>query len=392
MIGVLCPLLDFYPGYSVAGVVHTQLEILTRFEQDPLFITFGKLKGKCPCPHKSIPRWRHEEDWLEYAKRVQKQLDKALEGLSVVLVHDVFFVQGFEQVNMALRVWIERNPGKIHWIIWSHSVPGPMPEDHILSLDVPDSTFIAITPQLVEPLCERYGITPDRVRVVRNPVCPKKTTLSDPISQKIYNHFGLWQYDHVGVYPTRICSAKNIEAAVRLFSYLENSILIVAGVWANCKESEDLIEKFKQIETEIKCGSTFVYTPELCPCYATGLPFETIQSLLHYSDIFVMPSLSESSSLITIEAALAKNLCIINSDVPALQDLLGENRTLQASFGNLSKLGEADLKELANRIHAVSEQNPISVLHRHVRKNHDPNMIYLKELSKLLTEFSTILQ
>jgi hypothetical protein len=65
------------------------------------------------------------------------------------------------------------------------------------------------------------------------------------------------------------------------------------------------------------------FTSEFCEEWGVGIPHEAVLSLFRFANVFVMPSVSESYSLITQEAGLNKNILILNQDFPPFRDIFG---------------------------------------------------------------------
>lgn len=74
--------------------------------------------------------------------------------------------------------------------------------------------------------------------------------------------------------------------------------------------------------------------------------------LLSMADVFILPSISESSSLLLQEAALAKNLLVLNSSVPQLAEQIPHELAMYYPFGGVRYAQRTiDYEKIAQDIH-----------------------------------------
>jgi hypothetical protein len=136
--------------------------------------------------------------------------------------------------------------------------------------------------------------------------------------------------------------------------------------------------------------------PKLIPQHPleNGVPPQVVKDLLMISNIFFQPSLSEGCSLTMIEAAITKNLLILNEDFPPSKEF-GEDGVLYAKFdwqwfGKNKTINYHPnignyYNDWANIIIDHVENNPVLKTHRKYINQFNQDWIFKNQLEPLLT-------
>jgi len=159
----------------------------------------------------------------------------------------------------------------------------------------------------------------------------------DPLVKKFIREKKLLDADILAVYPTRMCVNKQPEKAVKLMAALstfgKKVKVVFANSYSNATREKELMETCRQIgpmwglnEEDILFTSEYDQKWELY-CHA-----EAVRGLQQIADIFVLPSDSEACSLVLLEAALCRQLCILNGDFAPVHEVLEFN----ALYGRFS--------------------------------------------------------
>jgi len=156
------------------------------------------------------------------------------------------------------------------------------------------------------------------------------------------------------------------------------------------------------------------FTSEFCDDWKVNIPHDDVLALMRVSNVFVMPSVSESYSLITQEAALTKNIIILNQDFPPFRDIFGANNIFRKYSSNWDVLsgydeamvqgsrtdtqyGPANLDDNSRKryeelYHKITAGKVVDILkndygfatNRFIRKNRWLDVVFKKELEPLL--------
>jgi len=311
MTAILCPISKFEKSYSVAQIVENQLDVFP----EATLITTSDFKESVVNEVRMFPRWITSEGLEEYYQRVKESLTECFLGVEVCLIHDVFFIEGFMHLNYAIR---RLNPS-VKFIVWSHSLTGQQ-YTGLNYQPYPNAVYVALTPYMVKGISERYSVPEEEVIVLPHFTKPPK----NPMVRCLYDNYDLNKYDLVCVYPTRIAEFKGIHKIVFLLSLIEKTfkwktLLIVPNSYATTIQQLVLMDNCKDIETSIKGYSNMIFMSQVSEQFKITTDHETVRSLLDISNLFIMPSTSESFSLIVLEAIQAKIPLILNSDVPTFQ-------------------------------------------------------------------------
>lgn len=113
-------------------------------------------------------------------------------------------------------------------------------------------------------------------------------------------------------YVGKICNAKGVPHLINAIDKTNNYEQIELNLIGkgNAKESENILKTIETKKTDIN--------------YLGALPQDELEILLRHSDIFILPSFFEGLPLVVIEA-LASGAKVICTDLPGLDDFLGDN-------------------------------------------------------------------
>ena len=102
-------------------------------------------------------------------------------------------------------------------------------------------------------------------------------------------------------------------------------------------------EELKQTATDWGLDETeLTFMSEFEPAYSSGAPNSAVREMLSLSNLFVMPSKSESYSYVTQEAGIMGNLLVLNHDFPPFWDIYGKNALYFQFSSNMDKMSWKD--------------------------------------------------
>lgn len=349
-VAILTVFNDYNPQYSLCNIVVEQFKVLAKHGYNPVLIGIKGLKSKFPCPKGGIindclpqvylgPEPKYVlQHFKEIKKKVLPVFEENLKDFDVILTHDIIFQEWFLGHNAAMREFAKNHPN-IRWLHWLHSAPSPRPVDlqhpHDLRYSgMPNSLFISMNYTDLKFVAKMYNIPEASVRPIYNPRSPWEFFDFHPFTIQLIEKYKLMDCDILMVYPfdTTRYQAKGGDHAIRLIEAMrrrgKNAKVIFCNAWANnpqhiqmiknkCRGKEDYViftslwAEIAGLEANPEKGK--IQKKNVYP-YVLGVPNKVVRDLMLISNIFFLPSISEGCSIIMLEAALAKNLIILNED------------------------------------------------------------------------------
>jgi glycosyltransferase involved in cell wall biosynthesis len=331
-------------------------------------------------------------DFEELTARLAENLAPVLSRFDVVIVHNVFT----KHFNLPLTAALYRllDTGAIrHGIAWCHDLtwtsPGSRSQVHpgypwdLLRTYRPDVTYVAVSRQRQEELTTLLGCPLERVRVVYNGVDPGVLLGLSAIGHSLATKLSLWESDLTLLMPVRVTPAKNIEGALHVVAELKargcRPRLVVTGPPdPHNAESMAYFRSLQELRRELDIEEEVRFVAELGP--DPGQPFTikapVVGDLYRVSDVMFMPSHREGFGMPVLEAGLVGVPVACAENVPAAQELGGADVTLFDA--------DQDPAQLAERILAWAESDPVHRLRRRVRQQYSWSAIFRRDIQPLL--------
>lgn len=342
--------------YSLVGVVAEQLKMLLKHdiqvkllvseylpenEKEGIFLDnrIEWIKIKSSINGKIIklydysrPDSKLHKTFDEEAQLFAAEFETALQDVEVCIMHDILY-QGYHYVhNIAIRQAQKKLP-KVKFLSFSHSLPDKRPlnvSDEMYGRYTPMDNTCYIYPSRsgIMPLSLQYNVPEGYCHTVYNSA-PVTNYLHESV-QKLNEQTSLLNTEYMVVYPGRFSTAKKFDKVAALAGTIkrisEKSMKVVFCDF-DCDDTPAdeykaaiyYVGEFYGLDKE-----DIVFTSDYG--YANGFPREGVLDLFTLSNLFICPSLSESFSLTTLEAASRGNFLVLNECVPGLReagDMLG---------------------------------------------------------------------
>lgn len=429
-IAVLGALSDLNPAYSIATVALDHLFMLREAGEDVVFITTEEFKAFDLLPNgvevRTFPRFHgfKEEvakvpnppkEWLDefdqYVFEASACLRAALEDITHCITHDVLFLSGFLWVGWAVRRAAE-SCTKIKFYHWVHSGPSKKPEHITYPLTgcyMPMQNSIYCYPNRsdIPRVAEMFGCRENDVQCVYNTVDPVRLFDMHPISRKLIRDWELLSFDVLCVYPTRVCSAKQPDKLIKLLGALKrvsklSVCLVICNTWSTTPKHREELDQLQCLANmeglDIRFTSLKKPPKGVEVNMEIGVPKKVVMDLLRISDIFILPSISETASLVLLEAGLSKNFIVVNEDLLCMREFTGQvmedgftGKALQLQFGSVTRpvkqmlpSEQAWYAAQAEKLLSRWESDPSLSFFRYVKRYHNPKYVYENQLKPLL--------
>lgn len=420
-VGILTTFGDWDNSYSPCNVVRYQINMLLKYGYQPVLyvldcfpqeytmegveirrvlptLTFEPYQGIAS--HRNIPQ-QFEKD----VARVVPAMEQNFKDVDVFLCHDIIFQDSFLPYNAALRKMVLRKEQR--FLHWTHSGPSNRPDNLLYPLDClyslpPQSRLVYMNGYDTVRIAEMYAVYASDVRVVHNPIDYSMTS-KDAVFRRIVDEFRLNEADVIAVYPlstTRMgAGGKQLHKAIKVMGFIKSLgyevRFVVPNAHANGEREKNAIKEMLMIGTAygLEPQKDLIFTSKMGEEFEGGMLHETVVELFGISDVFLFPSVSENAPLILLEAAIKKNLLVLNEDFSPMKDFVGAN-ALYFKFDSVNTVtnhegrgGEDNyFKDVAKIIVAELESNKAYKAHRDIRKKFNMDYIFKHELEPAIME------
>jgi hypothetical protein len=289
-----------------------------------------------PC-HNEI---RKDESFDNDVDLIYQSLSKALEGVDVVLTHDIIYQPAALKHNFAARKFASENPN-IKWLHWIHSATSPYKlealmgifEDGYINLvrkEFPNSFYVFFNHYSIPRVAANFGVSEDKVKIVHHPLDVYGFWGLDQEVAQFADAKKLLEADAICVYPCRLDRGKQVEIAIKTMAMLKtfnmNVRMIVVDFHSTGGDKVVYRDELKEVGIDYGLNPIELsFTSEFLPEWSAQLPHALVRQLLMFANVMVMPSVSESYSLVTQEAASLGAVVVLNKNFPPFRDIFGPN-------------------------------------------------------------------
>jgi glycosyltransferase involved in cell wall biosynthesis len=318
-------------------------------------------------------------------------LEATLSQFDTVIVHNIFT----KHFNLPLTAALHRllAAGVIrHCVAWCHDFTWTSPSSRskvhpgypwdLLRTFRPDVEYVVVSKRRQRELAALLGCPPEQIRVVYNGVDPDMLLGLSAEGHALAQRLGLLESDLVVLMPVRVTQAKNIEYALRVVAAIKArgcrlKLILTGPPDPHDPKSMAYFHSLQALRQELGVEEEmrFVFESGQDPNQGLVIEPEVVGDLFRLSDLMLMPSHREGFAMPVLEAGLA-GIPVICTEVPAAVEIGGEDVMLF----DTSK----DPAELADRILAWSETNPVHRLRRRVRQHYTWQAIFDRDIKPLL--------
>jgi len=356
---VITTFASFSPDYSLIHVVADQLRMLVMNGYEPALVVQEGFTDDAQIPEgvrllKAMPFMHlhdyqvHEEPRPDFAANVAAVvagLRPILSEFDIAMTHDLVFLGWYLPHNEAIRQLSGEFP-RLRWLHWIHSAPSTRPEGltypHTLRYTMPpNSRLVYLNNHDTLRLAEAYGTSMESIRVVYNTRDVRPFFALHPVVERIMERHPLLDAEVMAVFPfsTPRHAGKNVQKLIYLMAKIKERgrrvLLVLVNSHCNNEKERATVRQIQAFAARKGLApGEICFTSTLGSEWEYSVPHEAIRQLFQLSNLFINPSLSESCSLILLEAALCKNLLVLNRDVPAMREFGGE-RALYPQFGSV---------------------------------------------------------
>jgi len=269
---------------------------------------------------------------------IERELSKALDGVDVVLTHDVIYQPACVKHLVAAKRIANRRP-ELRWLHWIHSATSPYTLQNLRPLFVdeyakiigepfPNSFYIFFNHFSIPRIANNFHVSDADVKIVHHPTDIKAFYKIEDDSWDLMMRKDMLSADVVCTYPIRLDRGKQVDKVIKLlsaFKQLDKSVrLIIGDFHSTGGDKIDFREDCKKIAIDWGMNDQdLVWLSEQKADWNVEVPYKNIVDFMRISNVFIMASSSESYSLITQEAGLSGVAMVTNRDFPPFRDIFG---------------------------------------------------------------------
>jgi len=394
-IAIFTNFFNYDPAYSLIRVTENQIKMLLRHDYKPTVIVsdsfepedtvFSKVDLKkvpnVPC-HNQVKK---DESFDEDVESIYKEAKEYLKDIDVCLTQDIVYKPSELKYNFAARKIAAENKN-IQWLHWINSATPPITlnalmnvfEDEYLNLvkkPFPNSKYVFFNEISRDIIAKNFGVSKEDVAIVHHPsdlydvYKIESTTLKRFIDKR-----DIFQADAICVYPIRLDRGKQVQFVIKTAAMVKelgmDTRCIIVDFHSTGGDKVTYRDELKQMG--IDWGLTpkeLAFTSEFCDEWHVEIPHEDVLALFRLSNFFIMPSVSESYSLIAQEAALAKNVMVLNQDFPPFRDIFGPKNIFRKYSSNWDVMAGYD-EAMGQGTNTKTEYGPANISPEE-RKQHE---------------------
>lgn len=418
-IYILTNFSTYLKSYSPIVVVREQCKMLKRSGYEPVLIT---TEGWDPPSEDYLaniktehlyPSGGHDQvdDVFEQdVVDIYSRLNEIIPEDAVVITHDLIFLPDYTKHNIACRRVAEKRPG-VRWLHWVHSAtaPGTLIQERniygptysaLLNSKFPNSIVCYPNAQDIPRVARNFSFEEDEVVEV-----PHSTDPTEGMSRlvcRLYDELNLGKPEVLCIAPMRLDRGKNPKEIVRFMKGCKDVDLTSHLVFCDFQSTGDdkvvLREETKELARELGIEDRVTFLSEFDDQAKLEVDHQVVLELFTLSNVFLLPSRSETYSLVAQEAMLKGNLCVLNYDFPAFRQIYGKNALYRQFDGAEIALSgedgktdtthsdpEAYYRSMALNIKYWLENDKVLRAKTWVRTKRNPDYIFGNYIQPLLT-------
>ncbi len=270
---------------------------------------------------------------------LEKALADALEGVDIVITHDIVYQPACLKHLIAAKRIAKRRP-ELRWLHWIHSATTPSilgdlrnifttEYKKVIQEQFPSSFYIYFNYYSIPRIAQNFHLGSDNdVKIVPHPTDIKRFWKIEDDTWDLIIKKDILSKDVICVYPIRLDNGKQVEKVIKTiasFKKLDKTVALIIGDFHSTgDEKVTYREECKKIAKEWGLDDNeLIWLSEQKEKWNVEVPYQVISDLFHLSNVFIGASRTESYSLITQEAGLSGVTMGLNRDFPPTRDIFG---------------------------------------------------------------------
>jgi len=405
---------NFDEAYSLIRVTEDQIKMFKKHDYPLKVIVSDSFKPageftedilervpNVPC-HNEVKK---DPTFDEDVESIRKRLAEILKDIDVCITQDIAYKPSELKYQVALRKLLTNQDvfGGIVFYHWINSATPPvvlgnlmgMFEDEYLNLfkkPIPNSYYVFFNDISKEMIATNFNVPLEKVKTVHHPCDLDRIygVTSDHLKAFIDKR-DVYSADAICVYPIRLDRGKQVQHVIKTMAKVKEFDLsvrcIIVDFHSSGGDKVTYRDELKQLGIDWGLSpKELAFTSEFCEDWNVGIPGDDVLALFRLSNVFIMPSVSESYSLITQEAALTKNVIVLNQDFPPFRDIFGDKAIFRKYSSNWDVLAGYN-EAMGEGKHSTTEYGPNNIS-KDERKKYE-EMYHFETAAKIVNELNT---
>jgi len=425
-ICVMTTFFDMDPAYSLNQVVQDQIRMLVYggYKIDVIVVDGFIAKEMYAHPNvtlKVIPGFPLHNDgtlpenYQEYVNELRDILLKHFENTDLVITHDVIYQPAHLIHNLASRQVAEKMPN-LRWLHWIHSATSPeilcSKEEvrPIIKQPFPNAFICYPNYYDIPRVAENYGYEEDFIKWVPHPIDVAEYLGCHEFTKKLVKDKDLLSADVLAAYPIRLDRGKQVEHVIKILGSMKKRgrkvKLVVMDFHSTGGDKVSYRDELKDITKKWDVENEVTFLSEFDERLRYSAPRAMVRDMMLLSNLYIHPSVSETYSLASQEAALCKNQLVLNRDFPPMMTIFGQWPLYKQFSSNINAItgrngdtmwnwkdgkrmpypeNEVEyFDEMASNILYFLETNPVLQENKFIRQERSIEAVYTKFLFPLL--------
>lgn len=421
-ITILTTFRDCQAAYSLNRVVQDQIKMFLEAGYSPKVVVhqgFEPIEEYKKVECVNIPdvvchnELYIDKTFAEDVVKLKEALKPILENSDIIISHDLIYQPAAVKHNVAIRELMKENNYPIRFIHWVHSATEPalvqqlrgggMQYLEICKIPFPNSFYIAFNQFSIPRIAKWFGIEESDVKYVPHP--HDFYEFWHPQAIQIAKKGNLLQKDVIILYPVRLDRGKQPEYVIKIAHAVKESGRSVGCVIIDFHSTGgDKVTYRKELQLmALDLGMTeseVFFTSEMNgeDKLIGEFPHQVVSNLFEIANTFILPSKSETYSLIAQEAAVHRNFCILNFDFPPFRSIYGDAAYYLKFSSGIDAMtgfdGETNIKfadeklywkDAANYINYVQEHTRVLALANKIRKERNLDFVFRHHIEPLFS-------
>ena len=268
-----------------------------------------------------------DDDFYKLADIIEQGLEKALEKMDVVVVHNMITIVRNLPFIFAFKNFVKKYPKK-KYIGWIHDhsyinefkikdlkkVVNSQMEKDLLTTPIKNITYVVISESFKEPFLKLMNLHDGNVIVIPNGLNIKKFLEIDDLIWGIIEQYNLTKYYPLILSPVNILERKNLDYSIDIIYHLKktypNICYIITGKTSKHHSTLNYYNNLKKKVADLSLTKNVIFFNDFLN---RALIRSEIHDLYQLSDLVFFFSQSENFGLPLLEASLTKTPIFVSN-------------------------------------------------------------------------------